>query len=97
MFARSARTVSGASSVWADFSTEVDSPVNAASATCRSRVNTMRKSAGTLSPEASNTRSPGTSSGEGTRWVFPARMTVVSITRLRDSASMARSALASCR
>jgi len=97
MLTRSASGVSRSSEASADFSTAVDSPVSAASATWRSRVATRRKSAGTLSPEASSTTSPGTSSVDGTRTVLPARTTVDSVTRLLDSASIARSALASCK
>ena len=49
----------------ANFSTGSDSPVSAACATKRSRAASTRQSAGTMSPAARWTRSPGTSSRSG--------------------------------
>ncbi len=48
------------------FSTGSDSPVSAASSTCRLTASISRPSAGTLSPAASRMTSPGTSSRAGT-------------------------------
>ncbi len=56
-------------------STGTDSPVSAASSTCRLRERSSRTSAGRLSPEASSTTSPGTSSAASTSCCLPSRST----------------------
>ncbi len=72
------RSPSGASGSTASvvFSMGSDSPVSAASSTRRLRTSSRRRSAGTLSPEASSTISPGTSSPASTSTRLPSRRTV---------------------
>ena len=72
--------------------TAVDSPVNEASVTCSARASKRRRSAGTLSPAASHTTSPGTSVTASMRRRWPARSTVTSLATLRASAASASSA-----
>ena len=96
MSARSASTASRATTEWS-FSTGTDSPVSADSSTRRSRVRRRRRSAGTLSPACTSTRSPGTISVAGSRTCSPARSSVASAVIARLSASIAATALASCR
>ncbi len=96
MLRRSARTVSRASAS-VPFPTGSDSPVRADSSICRSRLRKRRRSAGTLSPPWSRTTSPGTSSVAETRVCSPLRRTVDSVVMVLASASMAWTALASCR
>ena len=88
---RSPRGASGATGC-SLFSTGMDSPVSADSWSCRLLVRTSRRSAGTLSPEARKTRSPGTSSSAGTSRRLPSRCTLAwseSILRMASSAASA--------
>ncbi|MFW5395461.1 MAG: hypothetical protein XXXNARYT_001189 [Candidatus Accumulibacter regalis] len=91
MLQRSARTVASGSTSPC-LATAVDSPVNADSMACKSLARNRRRSAGTLSPAASRTTSPGTSSVEGRRCLQPSRRTVTSLLTERASAARASSA-----
>ena len=99
MLSRSARGVSCGSTKSPDcpnsFSTATDSPVSPDSSICKSRTLTKRKSAGTLSPEVRVTKSPTTSSFEGTLNFLPPRMTVASVVTALARASIFFSAPAS--
>ena len=75
------------------FSAGTDSPVSAASSTCRFFTASRRMSAGTLSPAASWTTSPGTRSAAGTVSTRPSRVTVAFCGTMSDRASMAWPAL----
>ena len=88
---RSARMVSSATTSPC-FSTGTDSPVRADSSTCKLRTWKSRRSAGTLSPDSSSTRSPGTRSSDGTRCLDPPRRTVAAVTTICASALIAFSA-----
>jgi hypothetical protein len=91
MLQRSAsRVLSGNASP--PLATAVDSPVSAASMACRSLARNSRRSAGTLSPAASRTTSPGTSSVDDRRCLQPPRRTVTSLMTERASAASALSA-----
>ena len=68
MLKRSPRALSRSTAA-GSFSTATDSPVSADSSTRSSRSRTRRRSAGTLSPACSSTRSPGTMSVAGTQRV----------------------------
>jgi len=92
---RSARTLSESSTRLASFATGSDSPVNAASATCKSREEMRRISAGMRAPAASWTISPGTRSWAGSRKIFPPRTTTASTVIVFASAAMDSSARAS--
>ena len=74
-----------------------DSPVKADSSILRSRTFSSRRSAGTLSPDCSDTISPGTNSAAETRRRCPLRSTVASLGKPRANAAMAPIALDSCR
>jgi len=91
MLARSASTLS-AGSASACLATAVDSPVSEASVTCSARTSNSRRSEGTLSPAASHTTSPGTSSAASTRRRRDSRSTVTSLATLRARAASASSA-----
>lgn len=92
------RSPSGASpATGASFlSLGTDSPVSTASSARRLLAETMRRSAGTLSPEASSTMSPGTSCAAATSCRSPPRSTVACGESMRRMASSADSALPSC-
>ena len=80
------------------FSAGIDSPVSAASCTCRSRASTRRASAGTRSPAVRRTTSPGTSSRRGSSRSAPSRSTVaVGATPARKPLDRALRAPASAR
>ncbi len=73
-----------------DFSTGTDSPVSAASSIRSVFAPIRRRSAGTLSPEASSTTSPGTSSAAGTVVRRPSRITATFSGTMPRRASIAR-------
>ena len=79
-----------------DLLTGTDSPVRADSSTCKLRSFSSLKSAGTLSPDANNTISPGTKSCEGIRRVCPSRRTFTSVVTVLAKEAIAPSACASC-
>ena len=74
-------------------STGRDSPVSADSSARSSVPWTRRRSAGTLSPASTCTRSPGTRSSEATVRTVPPRTTLASVRTIERSASRADSAL----
>jgi len=78
------------------FSTGYDSPVSIAWLTKRSRASIMRPSAGTRSPAASDTTSPGTRSAIGTSRGCPSRQTVARTATVLRRRSTARPARYSC-
>jgi hypothetical protein len=78
-----------------DFATASDSPVSADSSTCSERTSISLRSAPTLSPDCSSTRSPGTSSVAGTSRARPSRSTVARGDSSARIASSDRSALPS--
>ncbi len=94
MPARSPSAASRATAA-ASLSTGRLSPVSAASCACRLRARISRRSAGTLSPLARCTRSPGTSSSAGTLWRRPSRVTEACGDSMREIAASAFSALPS--
>jgi hypothetical protein len=96
MLRRSATGVA-AGRTTSSFSTGSDSPVSADSSTCSSASVTRRRSAGTLSPASSTTRSPGTSSSEAMVRGRPSRTTRACVCTIDLSASSADSALDSWR
>jgi len=75
------------------FSTGKDSPVSAASLTCRSLASTILMSAATISPTYRETRSPGTSNVESVFEGFPSLTTTALIDTFFRRASTAFSAL----
>ena len=85
-----------ASTAEVDFSTGTDSPVRTASSMRRFLVCSRRRSAETLSPDASMTTSPGTSSDTGMVAVCPALRTVTFCGTISRSASIAWLARSSC-
>ena len=91
MFARSASGVSAPSASQC-LPTAADSPVSAASAAFIARASMTLRSAGTRSPAASHTKSPGTSARAFSRCLVPLRCTVASLATLRASAASAFSA-----
>ena len=74
------------------FSLARDSPVSAASSIFRLRVSSRRRSAGTLSPEASRTMSPGISPDASISLRWPSRSTVALLESMRLMLSSAASA-----
>ena len=74
-----------------------DSPVSTASLARRPLACRMRRSAGTLSPEASSTTSPGTRVWASTTARTPPRSTVACSDSMRRMASSEDSALPSCK
>ena len=78
------------------FSAGTDSPVRAASSILSVLTATSRMSAGTLSPEANRTTSPGTRSAPATVAFLPSRRAVTFSGTILLSASIALPALNSC-
>ena len=74
----------------ASFSAGIDSPVSAASCTCRSRAERRRASAGTRSPAERRTTSPGTTSRRASSRKDPSRKTVAVGATFSESRSAAR-------
>ena len=79
------------------FPTASNSPVNAASCTCRFFTFIRRTSAGTLSPDSTQTRSPGTSDSAAIACRRPSRNTLACSDSILRIASSARSAFPSCK
>ena len=75
MLSRSPRDVFSGSTIAAFFSTGTDSPVKDASSALSDWLSSRRKSAGTISPASSSTRSPGTSSAAAINFCSPSRRT----------------------
>ena len=95
--ARQARSPSAASAPTGatDFSAGTDSPLSIASSILRFFASSRRRSAGTLSPEASSTTSPGTSCSAGRLSRSPPRSTSADSDNILRIASSASSALPS--
>ncbi|GEM_PF-4926493 len=96
MLRRSPKAASAATAV-SSLSQGTDSPVSTASSARRLRAVRMRRSAGTLSPDARMTMSPGTSWSAATSWRSPPRSTVAWCESMWRIASSADSALPSCK
>ena len=77
-------------------STGMDSPVSADSSQRNSLTCSSRRSAGTRSPEASSTTSPGTRPAASISWRWPSRSTTACGDSMARMASSADSALPSC-
>ncbi len=77
------------------FSTGTDSPVRADSSTWKFFVSNSRRSAGTRSPEASSTTSPGTRRSASSAWRWPSRRTRACSESMSRMASSALAALPS--